>query len=89
MTSTHQTKDAKGRPYVQITFLPHNAKRKVTRWAIKVAPGHYLRASAEGGPWEDPKAPEGVQRTEIILTGADVVERPAGVDLHYARMELV
>ena len=86
---THQTHDAKGRRYVQITFKPHDARRKVTRWALKVRPGYYVRADKDGGEWADPKAPSDVERIEIILTGQDVIERPAGVSLHYCKLEVL
>jgi len=85
---THQTHSG-GKPYVRITFEPHDANKTRRVWAIKIGPCVYMRAGEDGGIWLDPKAPAAFDRREVIITGADIVEEPAGVSLHYGQMEVL
>jgi len=78
-----------GCPYVQITFKPAGEKKERTLWAIKLAAGKYMRAANGGGEWTDPKAAMHTVRKELILTGDEVVERPAAVNLTYGEMEVL
>lgn len=77
--------------YVRITFLPHGAKRRRTTWAIKLRESEgflsYLACDRTG---EVEKGIDGntVQREVILTSPAEVVERPARMNLKYAELEL-
>ena len=82
---THQT-HYQGKPYVRLTFVPHGAEKKRTVWAIQEGPATYRRMTREGSIWHG----RGGKAQEIILALPHEVEaEPAGVSLHYARMEVL
>lgn len=89
---SHQTHYL-GHPYVRVTFREAGGKRRQC-WAVKlgVSPSgvvKYLRAGDGGGYWQDPAAPGAVCQELILALQNDVLEEPAGVNLRYARMEVL
>lgn len=81
---------ATGGRYVRLTFRPAGSRRNRTVWAIQASERSFWRADPEGGRWEDPAAPAGVVRHELILVGPGDDHRVelAGLSLHYACLVL-
>ena len=84
---THQT-HFEGNPYVQLTFMPHGAKKLRTVWAIQEGRIAFRRADPEGGVWQ--KDDGKVVTEELIIVLPDEQKlKPAGVSLHYGQLEVL
>lgn len=84
---THQTHH-QGHPYVRLTFTPAGSSRQRTVWAIQEGPNTFRRAADDGGPWQRKKG-NTVTEEVIIALPHERTTDPAGVSLHYCRMEVL
>lgn len=89
----YHTADAKGRPYVRLTFMPAGAKRRRTTWAVKTGKRSYVVVSSDGDDMRDGGKRDGkeVDLMEVILVGPTdkVVEKPAGYSFKYGELVLL